>query len=339
MEYNSGDNIQFIVFYDDKLEILFGKITNVAKGNLKVALSEPSFEKSGLKQEVVTISRRHAGRIVQPDEPVDKVVFHWVTFSRVGRLARFEAPGEVLVDRIADINLACDNTFVYHMEKKGSIPASKILDTRAISESQRSDPNLRQTLYMAKLYDMLTKLDLARREVRTIKDVPMNDSRRALGYTEDEVYWYGFVFGNRYFDCTGGLRLRVREPSSPCFLKFVQNDDSATTDTYDIAPPERSFILTRDVPTKRETENPPVKWLSLEDPDYQGFETFFTFFTTKGAHKIFEGRPDFSIIKSCKTREGDATIFSDLMTGYFTKSSQLPVVREFISTHLWFLKL
>ena len=54
MEYNSGDNIQFIVFHDDKLEILFGKITNLTKTSLKVALSEPSFEKSGLKQGVVT---------------------------------------------------------------------------------------------------------------------------------------------------------------------------------------------------------------------------------------------------------------------------------------------
>ena len=55
MEYNSDDNIQFIVFHDDKIEILFGKITNVTKTSLKVALSEASFEKSGLKQEVVTI--------------------------------------------------------------------------------------------------------------------------------------------------------------------------------------------------------------------------------------------------------------------------------------------
>ena len=383
MEYEIDQIVQFAYLHQNVLYVMVGKIVDVKASSVyKLAIASdsnfPHTNQDGSEVETIDVPLRMMGRIVPASEPSTNLVFNWKTDSRIGWLAKVSnAENWMAIGRIIGVSFNQDNKFTYYVALKRKVEnfekfkvdrqdarggifaqieakkqvigvsSQQILDSKNVSEKQRTDVKLYQETYHAVLKRKIAALNLVRRVVKVVHDIKVaqnvkldhhNEEIRALHDVKENGsdLWYAFTTDDHHLSYETHLREIVTKPGRKDFIEFMPSEVDFHRTTR--RPESRDVILTRAIVDHKERANPPVAWMFADDEP--GFDVFNTYFQTNGQHKIFTDRRPAQIISMCEERLEDGsrvpTLFSKLLQGYFHKGFQCEEVDEFREQYLWF---
>lgn len=384
MNYEVDQIVQFGYICQNNLHVMVGKILRVTGSSTGVPAYElavasdsnfPHKNEDGSEVEKIVIPFRMMGRIVPVDEPSDKLVFNWRGESRIGWLAKVNSPeGREAIGRILGVSFSQDGRFTYYvaLSKKAegfeklqvpkvdwrggvfvqlepkkqvvALEAQLIVDSKNISEKQRSDNKLYRETYFAILERKIKALNLKRRTIKVVHNIVRAETVKPDHHNADikalhdvkAVLWYAFTTDDHYLSYSTHLRDIVTNPKRKDFIGFMPSEVD-----FDYAmkrPEPRDVILTREIHDPDKKANPPVAWMLASEE--VGLDVFNTYFQTAGTHKIFTGRSPEQIIAMCEGEYEDGsrapTMYSELLQGYFHKNFRCETVDEFREHYLWF---
>ncbi len=226
------------------------------------------------------------------------------------RVQRYDARGGVFVEADPKANIVV-------------VPSSNVL-LHDISEIDRNDRKLYQAQYMKIIVDKLLILKLKRQGVNAIKFTD-----------DDETRWYGFTKDNMYISSSQMLR-KLNVEVNKDFLTFGhsgQIDDDEDQERC-LAPKVNGIIYVKALNEPKKDQRKSVYMMDVLD--YEGFDVFHSFFQTEGKHKMFQGKKPSQIISMCYSHNGDPTVFSDLIMGYFHKETNNATIKAFKCEYLWY---